>query len=77
MPLERINLNVPAEARRRLRAVAKRLGQTETEVARELFLRGLDAAERAAFYDRVSAEMTPAIRKRMVEIATALERING
>jgi len=77
MALDRINLNVPAEARKRLRAVAKRLGRTETEVARELFLDGLGRAERAAFYERVADEMTPAIRERMIEIAEALEGING
>lgn len=77
MALERINLNVPEEARKRLKAVAKRLGRTETEVARELFLRGLGMAERAEFYERVSAEMTPEIRQRMIKIAEALERING
>lgn len=77
MALERINLNVPEEARKRLKAVAKRLGRTETEVARELFLRGLGMAERAEFYERVSAEMTPEIRARMIKIAEALERVNG
>ena len=77
MPLERINLNVPEEARKRLRAMAKRLGQTESEVARELFLHGLAQAERAEFYERASAEMTSAIRKRMIEIAEALEKIHG
>ena len=46
-------------ARKRLKAVAKRLGRTETEVARERFLRGVGMAERAEFYERVSAEMTP------------------
>lgn len=77
MALDRINLNVPPEARKRLRAVAKRLGRTETEVARELFLEALGRAERAAFYERVAGEMTPAIRERMIEIAEALEGING
>jgi len=77
MNLERINLNVPAEARKRLRAVAKRLGRTETEVARELFLDALGRAERRQFYARVADEMTPSIRQRMIEIAEALERING
>jgi predicted DNA-binding protein len=77
MALERINLNVPEEARKRLKAVAKRLGRTETEVARELFLRGLGMVERAEFYERVAAEMTPEIRERMIELAEALERING
>jgi hypothetical protein len=46
-------------------------------VARELFLDGLTRAERAQFYDRVAAEMAPAIRERMIEIAEALEKING
>jgi predicted DNA-binding protein len=75
--LERINLNVPSDARRRLKAVAKRIGRTETEVARELFLEGLNRAERDQFYDRVANEMTPEIRKRMIQIAEALENING
>jgi predicted DNA-binding protein len=75
--MERINLNVPVEARSRLKAMARQLGRTETEVARELFLDGLGRLEREQFYGRVAAEMTPAIRKRMVEIAEALERING
>ena len=46
-------------------------------MARELFLHGLAQAERAEFYERASAEMTPAIRKRMIEIAEALEKIHG
>jgi hypothetical protein len=77
MSLERINLNVPSDARKRLKAVAKRLGRTETEVARELFLEGLGRAERDQFYERVAREMTPEIRQRMIRIAEALEHING
>jgi hypothetical protein len=46
-------------------------------VARELFLRGLRMAERAEFYERGASEMTPQIRQRMIEIAEALDRING
>ena len=75
--MERINLNVPIEARKRLRAVARRLGRTESEVARELLLDALGRAERVAFHERVASEMTPEIRRRMIEIAEALERING
>jgi hypothetical protein len=75
--LERINLNVPGDARRRLRAVAKRIGRTESEVARELFLDGLIRAERNQFYEKVASEMTPEIRARLIEVAEALERING
>ncbi len=77
MALERINLNVPADARRRLKLVAKRLKRTESEVARELFLAGLRHAERGAFYDRVADEMTPELRARMVEIAEAFEHLDG
>ena len=77
MALERINLNVPGEAQKRLRTLATRLGKTETEVARELFLDGLVRVERSQLYERVASEMTPAIRQRMVEIAEALERIHG
>lgn len=39
--LERINLDVPEEARKQLEAVAQRLGRAKAEVARALFLRGL------------------------------------
>ena len=77
MALQRINLNVPAEARKRLKAVAKRLKRTESEVARELFLEGLRQAERAAFYQRVSDEMTPELRQRMIQVAEAFERLDG
>jgi predicted DNA-binding protein len=75
--LERINLNVPPEARKRLRVVAKRLGRTETEVARELFLDGLARAEREQFYHRAASEVTLQVRERIVQIAEAMERING
>ena len=77
MSLERINLNVPSEARKRLKAVAKRLGKTESEVARQLLLDGIQRAERDEFYHRVAYEMTPEVRQRLVKIAEALERING
>jgi hypothetical protein len=58
-------------------SVAKHVGRTESEVARELLLEALTRAERDQFYDRVAHEMTPAIRQRMIQIAEALERING
>jgi hypothetical protein len=41
MRLERINLDVPVETRQRLRAVAKRLNKTESEVARDLLVDAL------------------------------------
>jgi predicted DNA-binding protein len=74
--LERINLNVPGDARKRLRGIAKRIGRTESEVAREIFLDGLNRFERNQFYERVASELTPEIRRRMAEVAEAMSRIN-
>jgi hypothetical protein len=77
MSMQRINLNVPADARRRLRAVAKSLSKTESELARELLLDALDRAERERFYRQVADEMTPALRERMLRVAELLERLDG
>ena len=76
MALERINLNVPAEMRRRLRAVAKRLKKTESEVARDLLVEGLRRREKEEFYRRVSEQMTPELRARLLEIAAAFESVD-
>jgi hypothetical protein len=62
---------VPSDARKRLRAVAKRLGRTETDIASELFLEGLRRVERNHAYASIAEEMTPEARKRMIEIAEA------
>lgn len=77
MALERINLNVPPAARRRLKAIAKQLRKTESEVARDLLLEGIDRAERAAFYRQVADETTPALRERLLFVAEALEDLDG
>lgn len=77
MALQRINLNVPAEIRDGLRAVAKRLNKTESEVARDLLVEGLRRKEKEAFYERVSQQMTPALRNRLLEISEALEGFDG
>ena len=75
--LERINLNLPADARGRLRRLAKVLKQTEGEFVRELVLGALDRAERAEFRRRLAASRSPERRARDREIATALERLRG
>ena len=62
--MERINLNVPADVRKRLRSAAKRAGRTVTEVARTLLTQALDREEREEFFRRVADTMTPAIRAR-------------
>ncbi len=77
MALERINLNVPPEMRRRLRAVAKRLKKSESEVARDLLVEGLRRKEKEEFYQRVSEQMTPELRARLLEIAHSFERLDG
>jgi hypothetical protein len=77
MALERINLNVPAETRRRLKAVAKRLKMTESEVARDLLVEALRRKESEEFYRRVSDQMTPELRARLLEIADAFEGLDG
>lgn len=77
MSLERINLNVPRETRLRLKAVAKRLKKTESEVARDLLADALRREEKAEFYRKVSAQMTPALRERLLEIADAFERLDA
>jgi hypothetical protein len=46
-------------------------------VARELLLEALARSERDRLYQRIAEEMTPAIRRRMIEIAEALEGLNG
>lgn len=66
MALERINLNVPPEIRQGLREVAKRLHTTEAEVARDLLIEGLRRKEKEAFYEKVSQQMTPALRTRLL-----------
>src|SRR5687767_1682011 len=75
--MERINLNVPSDVRRRLRAIAKRLDRSEAETARDLLIHALELAERNDFYERVASAMTPEMRERMLEIHEALEDYGG
>jgi hypothetical protein len=74
--LERINLNVSPETRRRLRAVARRLKKTESEVARDLLAEALRRREKEEFYARVSNQMTPQLRERLLEVARAFEHVD-
>lgn len=73
--LERLNLNVPAEVRRRLRELAARAGRTESEVARALLVDALERSRRDEFYRRVAEAQTPAIRARDLEILRAFESL--
>lgn len=75
--LERVNLNLPAEARTRLRRLAKVLRRTEGEVARDLMLGALERAERAEFQRRLAESRTPERRARDRAIAEALEGLRA
>jgi predicted DNA-binding protein len=75
--LERVNLNLPPEARERLRSLAKAAGQPEAVYARELLVAALESAESSEFRRRLLASRTPERRERDRRIAGALERLRG
>ncbi|MBI3071641.1 MAG: hypothetical protein HYY84_05875 [Deltaproteobacteria bacterium] len=72
--MERLNLNIPTEARKTLRRLAKNAKRREGEYARVLLLSAIDQAEREEFYRQVAENMTPAVWKRDLAIARAMER---
>ena len=75
--LERVNLNLPATERGRLRSLAKAANTPEGVYARTLLVEAIERAERAAFRQRLEASRTPERRARERKIATALERLRG
>jgi hypothetical protein len=74
---KRVNLNLPADARQRLRDLAKAANEPDAVYARSLLLRAINRAERAAFKQRLGASRTPERRARDLEIAKSLEKLNG
>jgi hypothetical protein len=75
--LERVNLNLPAADRERLRRLAEAAAEPEARYARELLIEAIDRAERTRFRKRLEESRTPARRARDREIATAVERLRG
>lgn len=75
--LARVNVNLPAEARDKLRHLAKAAGRPEAAYARDLLLDALERAETTEFRRRLAASRTPERRKRDLEIVAALERLRG
>jgi predicted DNA-binding protein len=75
--MERINLNIPEDARKRLKTVARRTGRTESETARALLLDALDRAEREDFYAEVAEAQTMEIRERQIDMIAAYEKLRG
>ena len=75
--MERLNLNVPAEARAALRRIAKREARREAEVARDLLLRAIDNDEREEFFRALEAAQKPELRDRLRHINQAMEKLRG
>jgi hypothetical protein len=75
--LERVNLNLPADARERLQRLAKAMKRSEGEYARDLMLDAIDRAERAELRRKLVASRTPERRARDREVSRALERLRG
>jgi hypothetical protein len=75
--VERLNLNIPEDARKVLQKLARSSNKREAELARELLLRAIRQAEKEEFVRKLEASMTPAARQRHLEIAEALERLRG
>jgi hypothetical protein len=75
--MERLNLNIPEDARKTLQRLARSSKRREAELARELLLRAIRQAEKEEFIKRLEATMTPAARQRHLELAEALERLRG
>jgi hypothetical protein len=75
--LNRVNLNLPADARERLRSLAKAAGQPEAVYARSLLLGALEEAAKTAFRSKLKEARTPELRKRERQILLAMERLRG
>ena len=75
--MERLNLNIPEETRKALKRLARLANRREAGLARELLVRAIAEAERAALLQRVATAQTPELRRRQLELARALERLRG
>lgn len=75
--MERVNLNLPPEARRKLKGLAKRRGRSEAVLARELVLEALERAEREEFLREIARTQTPEATARDLEILEAFESLDG
>lgn len=75
--MERINLNVQPDVRKRLRDMAARRGRTESEMARTLLVSALEAAWREEFYRQVTEAYGPECRARDLEVLRAFETLDG
>jgi hypothetical protein len=74
--LERINLNIPSDLRKRLKRIAQRARKSESVVARELIVEGLEARERAQFYRNVTDTQTLAVSERDLTVLDAFDGLD-
>ena len=51
--MERLNLNVPGDVRKRLRALAKQAGRSEAEFARTLLVAAVERARREEIFSAI------------------------
>lgn len=70
--MERINLNVPADVRARLRALASERGRSESELARELLVAALAQVEREAVIARIRDAYTAEARERHLALVEGM-----
>jgi len=75
--MERVNLNLEAVDRARLRRLARRAHVREVELVRALLLRAIAQAEREDIAMRVNRAQTAERRVRDRQIARALEKLRG
>ena len=75
--MERINLNIPADARKQLRELARLKWRTESEIARGLLVDALARAKREEFFRAIAKAQTPEFLARDLEILRAFERLGG
>lgn len=72
-----MNLNLPAETRRKIRRIANRRHLKEAEAARELLMEAVEREERNEFYRQMEQAQTPALRERLRAITRAMEKLGG
>jgi hypothetical protein len=75
--MERLNLNIPADARKDLKQLASKSRVREGVLARELLLHAIARAKRDEFFRHAAEAQSPALTKRQLKIARALERMRG
>jgi hypothetical protein len=75
--MERVNLNLDAADRARLRRLARRAHVREAELVRALLLRAIEQAEREDVAERVNRAQTTERRARDRQIVRAIEKLRG